>query len=233
MSVLIDMYVEATQVLVPGLKVVRKKDSKLMRFFGKLLFFLPGFMETYTTVLGKTVYAPDSLWNGESVGHVMTLAHETQHAWDEIRLGRIVYKFLYLAPQILVPLALLSILAIWFGGVWLWWLAALVLLAPLPAWGRMYIERRGYLITLACRWWLYGEDNATRACAHVITYFKGPAYYFMWPFEKSLQRWLLRRMREVVYDPKSGGPVAKHAHRFIEVYKKVAKQADARKIKSK
>lgn len=128
---------------VPAYKIVPKDASAFMRAINvPLHLFNPDFMNDFITTIGATTYAPakdiaDNDWE--------TMAHEGVHARDDQRLGPI-FKFLYLFPQCLGPLAVFAALA----PVSHWFLLALVFLlflAPLPAPGRVWAERRGYLMS--------------------------------------------------------------------------------------
>jgi len=211
-SELIQSFSKHVQTRVPGFNVKRKADSKLMRFLGKILFFTPNFMTRYTTTMGNTVYATDDLWKSNSAWALSTLAHEAQHAADKQRVGMVLFGFAYLLPQILAPLALLSLLAIWFSNAWLWSLAALALLAPIPAAFRMIIERRGYLMSLCVTWWTFGEETARAGIPRRLKQFTGPAYYFMWPFGRHLKKWFERELPDKAQHP------SKHNAIYILVF---------------
>ena len=114
--------------------------------------------------------------------------------YDERRWSGPLYKVAYLAPQIFALGSLLALLSIWFSNRWLWALCCLGFLAPLPAFGRMLIERQGYLMTLCVVWWTFGEEMARNELNHCLRQFTGPAYYFMWPFKEHLRRWFEREL---------------------------------------
>ena len=211
-SELIQSFTKHVQTRVPGYSVKRKADSKLMRFLGKILFFTPNFMTRFTTTMGNTIYATDDLWNDNSAWALSTLAHEAQHVADKQRTGMILFGFAYLLPQILAPLALLSLLAIWFSNAWLWSLTALAFLAPIPAYFRMRIERRGYLMTLCVIWWTFGEEMARNRVPHCIKQFTSPNYYFMWPFKRHLEKWFEQELQEKARHP------SKHNAIYILVF---------------
>jgi hypothetical protein len=200
-SKLIEDFTEHVQPLVPGYKVVRKSQSRLMKFLGKILFFTPNFMTRFTTTCGNVVYVTDDLWKDNSAWALSTLAHEARHVYDKRRFGMILFGFAYLLPQILAPLALLSLLAIWFSNAWLWSLTALAFLAPVPALFRMRIERQGYLMSLCVVWWTFGEEMAHSQIPHCLKQFTGPAYYFMWPFKKHMIRWFEKELPEKATHP--------------------------------
>jgi hypothetical protein len=204
---------------VPTMKMVPKKDSALMRFLGKVLFFVPNFMTNYTTAIGDTLYLPDSILAAleeENPRIAGLLAHETMHLLDRKKYGTIPYAVMYLLPQLGALLALLSLLAIWFGSGWLWCLAFLAFLAPIPSPGRAHIEKRGYLMTLAWHRWQYGDDKPVPGW--VLENFTGPAYYFMWPFGVNLEKWLNDKyelMKQGIFI----SPWAEKFYHFLEEHK--------------
>jgi hypothetical protein len=61
-------------------KIIRKEDSKLMKFLFKFIkVFNPKFMDEYTTVIGETIYTP-KLWEKMSKKkQIVILNHEDIH----------------------------------------------------------------------------------------------------------------------------------------------------------
>lgn len=210
MNKTIDAFVVHIQTLLPKYRIVRKKDSTLMKILNVLLFFVPNFMAHFTTTIGSTVYLTDDLLEADSDLVIPILAHEAQHVYDKP------YMLFYLFPQVLAVGALLSVLAIWFSNAWLWSLTLLALLAPLPAPGRMWIERRGYLASLACYNWLYSEAMAFSAINVVVKQFTSKNYFFMWPFKQSLKKWFTKNLTLVTENPEAVGPVYAHVRSFIK-----------------
>lgn len=167
----------------PSFTIEYKNQSIFMKFLGILLFFSKSFMVDYTTTIGDTVYFPDQTFvNTKPVTSVIVLLHELVHMHDERKLGKIIYSFLYLFPQILfLPSLLLFFLS--------WKLALpilLVLLTPLPAYFRMMYEKRAYMAALYSMNALnnkhkYNIDLHGQA-NYFATQFHGPFYYYMWPF---------------------------------------------------
>ena len=216
MNETIESFVAHIRSLLPKYRILRKKDSTLMKILNVLLFFVPNFMTRFTTTVASTVYLTDNLMNEDSDAVISILAHEAQHVYDKNRITAVPYTLMYLAPQILVLCSLLSILAIWFSNAWLWSLLSLVLLAPIPSPGRMWVERRGYLMSLACHSWLRGEATGFRYINSYVKQFTAKNYYFMWPFGKSLETWFINNLTLAVENPKSMGPVFESVHTFIQ-----------------
>lgn len=173
-----------------------KEQSFFMKLIGKILFFNPGFMDTYITTMFGTVYYPERLLNDDFV-YCMVQPHELVHAADMKKkpwLG-----VLYLFPQLLALLFFLSLLAISYSNWHLLWLLCVGFIAPIPSYWRKAVEMRGYAMTLAVTEWRYGQEGEKvqeKPPEGMHTYFTGPDYYFMWPFKKSvedeLQMWLDR-----------------------------------------
>jgi len=179
-------------------KIVHKENSKLMRFLGFFVRIFNKKFAEYGTTIGNTIYLPRAfLANPDEHYNVVGLiAHEVVHIRDQKRLTSTPYVFLYLFPQILAPLCLLSLLAIWFSSWWLLSLLALGLLSPIPAPGRVYIEKRGYLMTLAIAQWLNRDILPL-----VIKQFTGNGYYFMGAGSgKALTRWFKDKLVDISYE---------------------------------
>lgn len=176
-----------------GVKNVMKDESRLMRLIGWVLFFNRAFMTGFITTIGQTIYWPRETWESDrTVWQV--LPHEFMHAMDFRRLGLLVTAFIYLFPQVLGFLIPLSALGAFYDLNFLWGLLGLVLLAPFPAYGRKYIEMRGYVMTLATEVWADPNLKREEAPLWITRHFTGWNYYLMWPFRKSLekefQQWL-------------------------------------------
>lgn len=200
-----DRFLEHMDAIVPGLRVVRKRDSRFMQVLNIILFFVPGFMERYTTTIGKTVYLSDRLWDDTGKSCLPTMAHEARHAYDFNWMSGVFFGVVYLFPQ---WLAFLALLAIPFS---VWWLTALAALAPLPAWGRVALEYRGYEVTVNVVAWLYGRAAAKSQIDWCKSQFVGPAYYFMgWPWWHKIRTWMLESLDE------KRDSFLEHVHDFIE-----------------
>tara|TARA_R100000008_G_C3586673_1_gene172979 strand:- start:2006 stop:2653 length:648 start_codon:yes stop_codon:yes gene_type:complete len=161
-----------------GAKVAFKNESKLMKLLSVLLFFNKGFMTSYTTVVGNTVYFPSREWlktNRDTAAR--TLCHELVHISDEKNVGSIAFRLSYLFPQWLSLFALTALI------VGPWALLFLLFLAPLPAPFRTFWEIRGYAMTDAV---LFSQYRQFSDLEFLEKQFTGSSYYFMWPFTKSL-----------------------------------------------
>lgn len=191
-----------------GFDVRIKDDSRLMKLIAKILFFNPNFMDSFVTTIGPVVYIP-RLWFTEADSGTREypygiIAHELVHVHDSEKSK--LFEIGYLFPQWLALIALLApVFAIFFGAGWWHLLWALVLILPIPAIWRNKYERRGYAMSLAVAYWKTGQISP-KHMHHITEQFTGPTYYFMWPFKKSVEKWIdsveLRLMRNTILDEK-------------------------------
>lgn len=187
-----------------------KEDSKLMRAIGVVVgLFNDTFMTRYVTTIYPYVYfsrdrtvAANRVWK--------TLAHEWIHLRTAKRLGRVRAAVLYLWPQCMACLALLSVCAAWWGTGWLWHLLWLVCLAPIPAYFRAQEEFRAYAMSLAVERWRFGAVS-DQSVERIAENFYGPDYYFMWPFKKLVFK-RLRKELDAIED---------EAYDYVEPFKSV------------
>jgi len=204
------------------IKIAFKDESWLMKLLGKILFFNPGFMTQYITTLGNTIYFPSrENMAANDLSSMLVMCHEFQHIQDSKKLTFPLYAFIYLFPQILALLALLAIplafLVPWYYAIIP--LVAIPLAAPLPAYGRMKIELRGYGMSLfALSEFLkgIGKDSAyitgelsERANIYDKYHFRGPGYYFMWPFG------VRKELGKVIEQIRTSGDISDETYRAV------------------
>ena len=177
------------------IKVMPKSSSKLMRAIGwlfKVTKISPQFMEQYITTIGETVYFPDHmLEEGNTESVLRVLVHETVHVADSNRLSGPFFKFLYLFPQSLAPLALLSLIGIW-QHMFLWCLLFLLCLAPIPAPFRYLFELRAYRTQI-----LFSRKDDKLTDEQMVPVYEciekqlcTNLYYWTWPFPKTVRKHL-------------------------------------------
>ena len=173
------------QEQIPGFEILSKKESPLIKFVSKLLFFNKRFLTGYVTTLYPKVYVPELPWREKDhVAAMATLAHEYVHLKDRKRMW-LFFNFLYLFPQNLAPFALLGV----FDNN-PWWFLCLLFLLPIPSPTRAWLEFRGYRMTLAV-WAHFLEDKLDTGVfvnSIVDRNFAGPSYYWMFPFKRFLLR---------------------------------------------
>jgi hypothetical protein len=175
--------VTAAQQYFPKLQIRYKDQSWFMKLIGTLLFFNKSFMTSYTTTIGSTVYFPNEAFTKtRPVSAAVVLLHELVHVKDAQKISKPLFFFLYLFPQVLAPLSLLLLLVSWKIAIPLFILFSL----PIPAYFRMYFEKRAYLTSLYALATLGKKMKFNPLLATqeqgFCTHFKDASYYFMWPF---------------------------------------------------
>lgn len=174
----------AAQTYFPNLQIKYKDQSPFMKFIGSLLFFNNEFMVSYTTTIGETIYFPTSNFvKARPVSSAIVLLHELVHVHDEKKISKLLFGFLYLFPQILSIL----FLPLFFLLTWKIVLPLVIFCAlPVPAFFRMYLEKRAYLASLYCFNKLSKKldfnPNLDNQSIFFQKQFSGSYYYFMWPF---------------------------------------------------
>lgn len=122
------------------------------------------YITEYVTTLGDTIYVPDDWHETPALDRYEVLRHEAIHVAQFKRWG-------------------------WVGMVILYGLV------PLPmglAYGRARLEWEAYEETLRAVWEVEGEQAARdpRLADSIVARFTGPDYAWMWPFERSVRRWI-------------------------------------------
>lgn len=201
---------------IPKFEVVDKETSSFMKFLNFFLqVFNKTFLTSYYTTIAPKVYVPIGKLDLEASRAWVVMAHEWWHLRQAARLSFPIWAGRYLLPQILTPLALLSLLAIWLGPWWLLNLIWLVMAAPLPAYFRADEEMDAYTMTFCAEYWLTGkvsEYTIERKAEH----FYKSNYYFMWPFKDAV----LKRMHAEV------GKIANGEYDNVFPYSKVKEIID-------
>lgn len=163
-----------------------KSRSRLHRLIGWLLARLgnPAYLDHVWTTVGSTIWRPRAVEAGPLASEAEVVLHEGVHVLQARRLTAAGVAGLYLLPQLLaLPALVLALL------VSPWWLLGLLCLAPLPAMGRALLEWEAYKVSVAVDAWL-GPPPPWAHWAWIEGYvrkFTGPAYWFMWPFRRSLE----------------------------------------------
>jgi len=160
----------------PGFRVVRKRDSPLSVAIDRALRALTlgrqrSYLTEYHTVIGRTLYLPDSWSTTPEIARVIVLRHERVHLRQFRRFGLIGMGAIYLVPFFPVGLA----------------------------WGRAWLEWEAYRETLAATAELRGLE-AVRCPAlrgEIVDRFASGAYGWMWPFRRTVHRWYDDVIREL------------------------------------
>lgn len=152
----------------PRFVIIDKHDDGLSRWIDRALrvVTLGGqdrYLSHYHTVIGDRLYVPESWPRSSAVDKIITLRHERVHLRQRRR---------YTLPG----------------------LAFIYLLWPVPvglAYGRARLEWEAYRETLVATYELRGGaallDPGLRE--RIVRQFTGPAYGWMWPFRKQVERW--------------------------------------------
>lgn len=169
-------------------EIAYKEDSRFMKFLGSIMFFNKDF-HRYITTINNTIYFPSKTYFADKpVSSIATLLHELVHVSDKNRLTFVLFSLIYLSPQILFLLCipLFFLIPIKFA------LISLLLLAPLPALGRAWLEYRAYCMSLYVAYVLSIQYNIQidfqAMKAGIIKQFTGSGYYFMFPFKSFIDK---------------------------------------------
>jgi hypothetical protein len=160
----------------PRFCIIYKRDSPISRLLHVLLCIVTcggqrEFLTGYYTVLGDTLYVPNSWDRLDPAGRVILLRHERVHLRQRRRYGAIGMALLYLLP--FFPLGL--------------------------AYGRARLEWEAYTETLRATAELLGPSAARDAALRerIVSRFVGPAYGWMWPFRAQVEAWYDRALAEI------------------------------------
>jgi hypothetical protein len=152
----------------PAFRIVYKRDSSLCRWIHVALAIVTaggqrGFLTEFYTVLGDTLYVPDS-WDALGPDErAILLRHERVHLRQRRRYGTVGMALIYLLP--LFPLGL--------------------------AYGRARLEWEAYQETLRATLEHKGRTAVRDPLLRerIVARFTGPAYGWMWPFRRDVERW--------------------------------------------
>jgi hypothetical protein len=163
-----DALVDALRAEFPSFRIVRKDRSPLHRAIHYALCALTlggmtSYLEAFQTTIGCTVYVTADWEERDADDRYVTLRHEAIHLRQFRR---------YSLPG----------------------MAVLYLLVPLPmglAWFRARFEKAAYAESIRAAAEVWGPDFPRRPeyRRSVIEQFTGPAYGWMWPFRRGLERW--------------------------------------------
>lgn len=160
----------------PRFRLVDKRGDGLSRAIDRALKIVTigkqsGYLTVYHTVIGDTLYVPDSWHGAPDVERAIVLRHERVHLRQRRRLGRFWMAFLYLVP--FVPVGL--------------------------AYGRARLEWEAYEETLRATAELKGLDAARDPALfeRILGRFTGPDYGWMWPFPGQVRAWYERALERL------------------------------------
>jgi hypothetical protein len=160
----------------PGFRLVSKRQSSLSRLIDAALKLVTfgaqrAYLTHYHTVIGHTLYTPDSWATTNELDRVIVLRHERVHLRQRRRYGLPLMTFLYLFP--FLPLGL--------------------------AYGRARLEWEAYRETLRATAELLGLERARSVVLRegIVRRFTGGDYGWMWPFRRQVERWYDRALEEL------------------------------------
>jgi hypothetical protein len=162
-------FIEAIRAEFPNFTIRYKRGCTLSRLIHVALMLVTaggqrGYLTEFYTVLGDTLYVPDS-WDALGPDdRVILLRHERVHLRQRRRFGSVGMALLYLLP--FFPLGL--------------------------AYGRARIEWEAYAETFRAVAEVWGIERARspELRTHVVRQFTSPAYGWMWPFPRMVNRWI-------------------------------------------
>jgi hypothetical protein len=160
----------------PGFRLVDKRESTLSLLIDRALKLVTfgrqrAYLTHYHTVLGKTLYTPDTWATTAEVDRIIVLRHERVHLRQRQRYGLALMAFIYLIP--FLPLGL--------------------------AYGRARLEWEAYRETLRATAELLGLERARSEAlrAGIVARFTGGDYGWMWPFRRQVEGWYDRALEEL------------------------------------
>lgn len=163
-----DAFLAEIRAEFPKFRIVPKATDALSRAIDVAVRVLSfgqqrEYMTSYHTVLGQTLYVPTAWARMSDLDRVILLRHERVHLRQSRRFGALGMAFLYAVP--FLPMGL--------------------------AYGRARIEWEAYTETIRATAELRGPEAARspRLREHVVSQFSSPAYLWMWPFRRSVERW--------------------------------------------
>lgn len=166
---LLDATLKDLKQRFPRLRLVDKRDDRFSRLLDVLVRVVTfggnsAYMTRYVTTLGQSIYLPTGWSERSEEARVVVLRHEAVHLEQFRRYGKLGMTTLYLFPILPLGLAL----------------------------GRARIEWEAYAETLRATAEIEGIEaaRATALREHIVTQFVGPAYGYMWPFRRSIERWI-------------------------------------------
>ncbi|HXK16711.1 MAG TPA: hypothetical protein VNG33_02820 [Polyangiaceae bacterium] len=166
----------------PDFCIKRKRGDRLSRAIDLALRIVTlggqrHYLTRYHTVIGDTLYVPETWDKLADLERVILLRHERVHLRQRRRYGGPLMTFLYLVP--FLPLGL--------------------------AYGRARIEWEAYAETLRATAELRGQGalQSQELRAQIVGRFVGPDYGWMWPFRSVVEGWYDRVVTELQNGPEA------------------------------
>lgn len=179
----LDVLLDEIRAEFPKVRIIPKPESRFQRGIARLLKIvsfglIKDYLDGYHTTVGQRIYVTGDWEQISRNRRYLTLRHELVH----VRQFR----------RYTLPL-----------------MAILYVLLPLPvglAWFRAHFEKQAYAEEIRAAAELHGIDHVRSAefRANIIEQFTGPAYGFMWPFRRAMERWYDRVLASCA--PPAGRP---------------------------
>lgn len=181
MNNLYEALLAKVQQEIPGARVIRKSDSRFMRFLAWIvinIFRNKNFLTSFTTTISRTVYVPDNFFDRTDSERYMTLRHELMHLrqfrnWPFKFLGR---PYLWVVNLLIMSFCYLLVFPIWVTL-------------------RSKFEKEGYEQTLLSRHEL-GYINDEFQVTWMINTFAGPSYLYM-DTRPSIEKWVRKTIEDI------------------------------------
>jgi len=177
-----ERFVDEIRQEFPAFRIVPKAESPLSKAIDVALRMVTlggqsRYMSHYHTVIGDTLYVPETWAAMGDVDRVILLRHERVHLRQRRRYGLLAMALLYLLP--LLPLGL--------------------------AYGRARLEWEAYEETLRATAEHYGEAAlADPLRQQIVSRFTGPDYGWMWPFRRAVEHWYDTAVAKIVASQPEG-----------------------------
>ena len=163
-----ERFIDELRAEFPRFRIVPKRGDTLQQSIDLALRIVTlggqrDYLTRYHTVIGDTLYVPETWADLADLERVILLRHERVHLRQRRRYGGPLMAFLYLVP--FLPLGL--------------------------AYGRARIEWEAYTETLRATAELRGLSAAQSGELRelIVRRFTGPDYGWMWPFRSMVERW--------------------------------------------
>jgi hypothetical protein len=177
-----ERFVSDLKAEFPAFCIVPKRGSRFSRAIDLALKLVTlggqrHYLTRYHTVIGDTLYVPETWEQLADLDRVILLRHERVHLRQRRRYGGALMSFLYLVP--FLPLGL--------------------------AYGRARIEWEAYTETLRATAELRGREalQSQELRAQIVGRFIGPDYGWMWPFRSTVEGWYDRVVAELLTEPRA------------------------------
>jgi len=175
-----ERFVDDLRAEFPAFCIRAKRGDRLSRAIDTALRIVTlggqrHYLTRYHTVIGDTLYVPETWATLADLDRVILLRHERVHLRQRRRYGGALMAFLYLVP--FLPLGL--------------------------AYGRARIEWEAYTETLRATAELRGLDalQSAELREQIVKRFIGPDYGWMWPFRSVVEGWYDRVVRQLLAEP--------------------------------